>query len=151
MPREKGIDEIEVHVATLCFETLDGVQRVLIGKRAPNRKIYPDLWECGGGQVRKGQTFQDAVRAQMHDEFGLDVDVLFSLNDYKIETEGKVIPGIRFVCRPKSSQRAKICSSEHVEFKWVTVEEMRTYDLIPGLLQDVRMALDWQKKLVKAA
>ncbi len=150
MPRENGIDEIEVHVATLCFEKQNSVQRVLIGKRALNRKIYPGLWECGGGQVRKGQTFQGAVKTQMHDEFGLDVDVLFSLNDYKIETEGKVIPGMRFVCRPKAGQRVKIDGKEHTEFKWVTPEEVRTYDLIPGLLQDIRMALDWQTKLIKA-
>jgi isopentenyldiphosphate isomerase len=147
MPRENGIDEIEVHVATLCLDERDGALRVLIGKRADNRKIYPDLWECGGGQVRRGQTFQEAVRTQMKDEFGLDIEILFPSGNYKIETEGKIIPGIRFVCRPKPGQTVKIDNVEIVDFKWVTPEEFGSFDLIPGLADDILQAAAMRAKL----
>ena len=48
MPRENGIHEIEVHVAALCFSEKNGKTKLLIGKRAKNRQIFPDYWECGG-------------------------------------------------------------------------------------------------------
>lgn len=147
MPRETGIDEIEVHIATLCF---DG-DKILIAKRTDSRKIYPGLWECGGGQVRRGQTFQEAVKAQMKDEFGLNVDVLFSTNDYKIETEGKIIPGIRFVCRPKPGQTVKLDPAEHTEYRWASPQDLPSFNLIPGLLNDLRQAFDWHNRLIKAA
>jgi isopentenyldiphosphate isomerase len=149
MSRENGIDEIEVHVATLCLEEQDGVLRILIGKRAPNRKIYPGLWECGGGQVHKGQTFQDAVKAQMKDEFGLEVDVLFSLNDYKIETEGKIIPGICFLCSPRPGQTVRLNPAELVDYKWVTLAALSTHDTIPELASDIQQACEWFSGLGK--
>lgn len=149
MPREKGIDEIEVHVATLCFEEQDGALRVLVAKRTGSRKIHPGLWECGGGQVRKGQTFQDAVKTQARDEFGLEIDVLFSANDYKIETEGKVIPGIRFVCRPKPGQTVKLDPAEHTEFRWVAPDDLSSLPAIPGLAEEVRQAVVLYKKLTQ--
>ena len=151
MPRENGIDEIEVHVATLCMEEKDGILRILIGKRAANRKIFPGLWECGGGQVRRNQTFKEAVIAQMRDEFGLDVEVLFSLDDYHIETEGKIIPGIRFVCRPKPGQAVRIDNVEIVEFHWVPPKELGSYDTIPGVAEDIHRAFDMHAKLANRA
>ena len=142
MPREEGIHEIEVHVATLCLEEHNGALRILIGKRLDSRKIYPGLWECGGGQVHRNQTFKEAVVEQMRDEFGIDVDVLFPVGDYKIETEGKIIPGIRFVCRPnRPGQEVKIDSREHTDFRWITPEEVEKYEMIPGVGEDIRQAV----------
>jgi 8-oxo-dGTP pyrophosphatase MutT (NUDIX family) len=149
MPRENGTDEIEVHVATLCLEERDGVLKILIGKRAANRKIYPGLWECGGGQVRKGQTFQDAVKAQMKDEFGLEADVLFPLGDYAIETEGKLIPGMRYVCRPRAGQTIRLNPVELVDYKWVTLADLPAHDTIPGLAADIQQAYEWFNRFAK--
>lgn len=147
MAREDGIDEIEVHVATMCVEEKDGQPRVLIGKRTDQRKLYPGLWECGGGQVRQGQTFQEAVKAQARDEFGLEVDVLCSLNDYAIKTGDKIIPGIRFLCRPHPGQSVRINPSEFDEFKWATPAELPALAMIPGLEADIAAAINRLKNL----
>lgn len=151
MPREEGIDEIEVHVATLCIDDRDDRPLILIGKRTETRKIFPGLWECGGGQVRRNQTFRDAVKAQMRDEFGLEIDVLFSLDDYSIETDHKIIPGIRFVCRPRPGQTIHLNPAELTEFKWITVDEMLSFPMIPGLDSDIRRAFQALKTAKRGA
>ena len=55
--REDKNYQIEVHVAGMCFKD----DCVLAVKRSPNRRLYPGLWECSGGQVHPGESFEDAA------------------------------------------------------------------------------------------
>lgn len=147
MPREQGIHEIEVHVSCLCLEKREGKLHFLIGKRSSNRQLFPNLWECGGGQVNTNETFPKAVMRQMHEEFGLDVDVLFPYRDYAINAEGKIIPGVGFVCVPNSKQDVKIDNIELIDFKWVTQDSISNYDMIEGIPADVAKGIEMYEKL----
>ncbi|NTU76651.1 MAG: NUDIX domain-containing protein [Alphaproteobacteria bacterium] len=149
MPREKEIHEIEVHVAGLCLEEREDSLYVLIGKRAANRNLFPDFWECGGGQVHRNETFTEAVKRQMNEEFGLEVDVMFPFRSYSIKTENKIIPGVGFVCVPRGGQKIQIDNVELVDHKWVTPKDMKDYATIPGLCEDVQIGIEMYLKLHK--
>jgi len=74
MVREDGIYRTEVHVAGICIrEDNEGDFQILIGKRTEDRDLFPGYWECGGGLVGKGEDFEDAIRQQFKQEFGLNV------------------------------------------------------------------------------
>lgn len=150
MPREKLIHEIEVHVACVCIAEEHGNIKILIGKRAYNREIFPSYWECGGGQIHANETFEDAVKSHMHDEFGIVVDVLFPYVSYIIDLPNKKIPGVRFLCKPQATREITIDNEEIIEFKWVYVEELNQYRLIPGLLNDILTGCKFYEKLVRA-
>ncbi|HDD44483.1 MAG TPA: hypothetical protein ENG63_06460 [Candidatus Desulfofervidus auxilii] len=61
--------------------------------------MYPLFWECGGGQVHIRESFEEAVRRQMWEEFGIKVKVLKSFTSYVIPSSNgrPAIPGVRFL------------------------------------------------------
>ena len=81
--REEKIHKLEVHVAGICFVG----NRVLVAKRTSSRKLYPNLWECGGGQVETGENFDDAVKRQLKQELGVIVKPIKVLGTYEILTQ----------------------------------------------------------------
>ncbi len=148
MQREKGIHLIEAHVAAICFVQKSNEIKLLIGKRAADRMIFPSFWECGGGQVHKGETFIEAVKYHMKEEFGIEVEVLFPVCTYAINLPDKVIPGIRFVCHLKGHQDIHIDGEEIIDYKWILPSELNHFNLIPNLSDGVMLALKYYKKLI---
>jgi len=67
----KNSEKIEVHVAGICF--YEG--KVLVMKRSGNKRLYPGLWECGGGKVRMGETFEDSIIREIGEETNMIVKV----------------------------------------------------------------------------
>lgn len=140
MGRERERHEIEVHVAAICFDLESGdFPRCLIARRAPHRELFPNLWECGGGQVRRGESFSEAASRQIREEFGLEVDILFPVGEYSIPTQDGVIPGIKFVATISGAQAVTLDPGEHTEYAWVEPEEedLAHYDFIPGVDEDI--------------
>jgi len=150
--RESHIDRIEVHVSGICFHE----HNVLVAKRSSTRKIYPGFWECGGGQVRIGENFEEAVLRQLKEELGVTAQIIKPFKTYEIqapETNQKKIPGLRFVCRLlgfMDGSSPKI-SNEHTEWKLLAIEELGKVKLIPGLKEDILEAYSLYKQATEKA
>jgi 8-oxo-dGTP diphosphatase len=139
--REERIHKIEVHVAGICFSG----DNVLVLKRSPSRKLYPNLWECGGGAVWPGENFEEALKREMKDEAGIIVEPIMALKTYEIlvpDSEQKKIPGLRIVCRFIGfvSGKEPQISKEHTGWKWITVDKLDGLDFIPGIKEDIKEA-----------
>lgn len=142
MQREKEIHEIEVHVSALCLDDSCEPVRILIGKRADDRLIFPGYWECGGGQVHVGETLLDAVTYHMNEEFGLQVQVLMPFTTYNIDLKEKLIPGIRFLCRCRCDDIVTLDKDELVDFRWIEPSKLVEFNFIPGLVEDIERGLN---------
>ncbi|MBN2094683.1 MAG: NUDIX domain-containing protein [Candidatus Aenigmarchaeota archaeon] len=139
--REEGTDKLEVHVAGICFLG----DSVLIAKRSASRAIFPGFWECGGGQVKSGESFEGAIKRQIREEFGAVIKPLFALAAYEIPALGEKqvkIPGVRFACQVESflNGRGPEISEEHTEWKIQKATELDGLKFIPGLKQDIARA-----------
>lgn len=152
MSREQQQHKIEVHVAGICFcETQNDIE-VLIVKRQNNRKIYPGKWECGGGQVRAGENFEQAINRQMKEELGIIIDRVLIFGTYEIETpelEQKKIPGIKFVCFWHSYVSGKepvIDEKEHSEWKWQSINNLSEIDFIYNMERDIKIGWEFYAK-----
>ncbi|MGC9310990.1 MAG: NUDIX domain-containing protein [Candidatus Aenigmatarchaeota archaeon] len=166
--REDGVDLVEVHVSGICFFG----DSVLVAKRAPNREIYPNLWECGGGQVKKWENFGEAAIRQLKEELGVVAMVLAPFKAYEIppkfpngpnrnelsginpnrnELSGinAKIPGIRFICRLEGflDGNSPKLSKEHTEWKILPVNKIDGLEFIPGLKEDIEAALTLSKSI----
>jgi 8-oxo-dGTP pyrophosphatase MutT (NUDIX family) len=134
--REDQRDRIEVHVAGICVRpTADGAWEALAAKRTRERSLYPGKWECGGGHVRRGEDLQDAIKRQIFEEFGIDVEPYFVVETYAIPVPSKdrVIPGIRFLCLAgEGSVHVRLNKREFSSCRWVRLP-VPNLDWIEGL------------------
>jgi 8-oxo-dGTP pyrophosphatase MutT (NUDIX family) len=138
--REDGIEKLEVHVAGVCVrETKQGQWVILAARRSSKRSLFPEKWECGGGMVRAGEGFEEALKRQMFEEFGLDVEPWFIVESYQIHIPKKqrIIPGVRFVCRTKQGD-VKLNDREFSEFKWIKLPLSESLDWIGGIEEIIR-------------
>lgn len=100
-----------------------------------------------GGQVHIGETFVEAVQLQMIEEFGIEVDVLYPFCTYCIDLENKIIPGIRFICKPKARQEVHIDNKEIVQYRWASIEKLSNINMIPGLKEDILLGYKFYNKM----
>ena len=149
MAREEKQYKIEVHVAGVCFRETENDIEVLIVKRQNNRRLYPDKWECGGGQVYEGENFEEAIRRQMAEELGVIVDRVLVFGTYEInapDLDQKKIPGIKFVCFWHSYADDKspmIDEKEHSEWKWQSINNLSEVDFISGIENDIKIGWEF--------
>jgi len=136
--REKDLNKIEVQVAGIIFH--EG--RFLVAKRAPNRALFPNLWECGGGHMKEDETFHEALKRQMREEFGVMIEPLKILGTYEITTVKPKIPGITYLCKLIGyvNEQGPVISEEHTEYKWIPPEEIKTLEFIPKVKETLEKA-----------
>jgi mutator protein MutT len=145
--REEESFKVEVHVAGICIRKNNGDYEVLVAKRSPERKLYPNLWECGGGQVNPGENFEEAVRRQLKEELNIDVEVIAPINTYEIITPDlaqKKIPGLIVLCKHVGGE-PRADGREFTKYKWITINKAEELEFIPRLVDDIKKAFKLYK------
>src|SRR4051812_29471874 len=118
--RKKGRDRITDVAAGLGFR--GGKLLVTLGY---DDEPLGGLWEFPGGKVETGETFQQCLSRELHEELGITVEI-----DNLIETDTHAYPGktVRlkfFRCRWVSGEpRTLGCA----DFKWVTAGDLGQYE-----------------------
>ena len=109
---------------------VDADRRVLIARRPPGKPLA-GLWEFPGGKVEPGETPEDAVIRELHEELGVKIDVpclaplTFASHSY--ETFHLLMP--LFVCR---RWRNDPVAREGQETKWVRANRLRSFPMPPA-------------------
>ena len=78
-PREGGLDRKEVEVVVGVLLRPDGA--FLLTSR-PSGKVYEGYWEFPGGKVEPGETVEQALRRELHEEIGITIG---AVHPWKIE------------------------------------------------------------------
>ncbi len=149
MTREEKQHRIEVHVGGLCFRETQYNIEILIVKRQTQRKLYPGQWECGGGQVRAGENFSEAIKRQIREELGIIVDEALPFGTYEIKTKNlkqKKIPGIKSIClwhTYVNGREPQIDKKEHSQWKWQSIDNLSDIDFIQGIKKDIRQGWEF--------
>jgi len=147
--REDRQHKIEVHVAGFCFRRMTNTIQVLVGRRKKNRDLFPDRWECGGGQVYSDESFEEALRRQYVEEFGMEIRILYPLVVYEIHRErGPKIPGLKFLCvsTDNGNEQVALNHREFSECKWVAEREFKHLRTIPGVQEVAKLAFAGAKR-----
>jgi 8-oxo-dGTP pyrophosphatase MutT (NUDIX family) len=126
--------------------------KYLILKRAPHKKVFPNKWTVPGGgleeedYIKTPRTTKDAwyfvvekfLRREIKEECNLEVGELKYLLDLVfIRPDNIPVLTLSYWAEYKSGE-VKLGEDE-VDYFWGTAEELKDYDLIEGIYDEIKM------------
>jgi 8-oxo-dGTP diphosphatase len=107
--------------------------RLVVLRRAARMPYRPGHWDLPGGHLTLGESFEECLAREVGEETGLVIEIERAIGLYKAPPDPYV--QALFACRPAQARREFVLTAdEHVEGRWVTVEELaRMSDVIPYL------------------
>ena len=137
----------------------------LITKRAMHKKMHPGLWTIPGGGLtvddyinephsEHGEnmwynTLEKSVRREIKEETGLDIGKTELLVDLTFIRPDGIPVFCLSLYTPYVGGEVTIDldpEGDTTDFKWVTYEEAKNYELIPGILDEIRQVDEILKK-----
>jgi len=125
-PRTLGLEKIEAVVAVI---EKDG--RILIQKR-PSRGLLADLWEFPGGKVERGESLVRALRREVHEELGVEIEGVRRLTTVRHAYTRFQVTLHAYACRLRD-ENFRLGPRR----RWVTLSSIRRYPLPSGSVKIV--------------
>ena len=148
------IKDKELHrVTSSCIIYKDG--KYLITQRSLAKKFLPGIWHVPGGGLtvddyihlpKGGQdqwygSLTTSLRREIREEVNLEIENPEYLIDLTfIKPDGVPVMNISYMAKYKSGE-VKL-DEDTSNFEWVTLEELKNFDLIKGLENEIKMADD---------
>ena len=100
---KRGKDYIGVGVGAVI---VDEEGKLLLALRGPEAQNQQNLWELPGGSVEFNERHQDALKREMHEEFGIEIAVsdLLDIVDDILPDERQHWISPNYICRIVSGQ-----------------------------------------------
>jgi mutator protein MutT len=120
---KRGIDYIGVGVGAVIVN--DGGQ-LFLARRGPGARNERGLWEFPGGSVEFGETLAEALRREMREEYGIEIEVgaLLDVTDHILPDEGQHWVSPSFICTIASGIPAIRETTRCAEIGWFAPDEM---------------------------
>ncbi len=101
----RGIDYIGVGVGAVI---VNDQGQLFLARRGPLAKNERGLWEFPGGSVEFGEHLADALRREIREEYGVEIEVgtLLDVVDHILPEEGQHWVSPSFLCRLVSGEPA---------------------------------------------
>lgn len=113
--------------------------RMLVLKRAPAMNYRAGSWDLPGGHLTLGESFENCLLREVKEETALDVaiDRMLGLHSMVSEPYLQAI----YACRLTVFQNVQLRPDEHVEYRWVTLDELTRLELIPYLAAILKLGM----------
>ncbi|MEJ5898514.1 NUDIX domain-containing protein [Ochrobactrum teleogrylli] len=100
-----------------------GPKGILLARRSPHKKAYPDLWSLPGGHVEASETLEDALIREIAEELNtkpLSFKFLMQIDHPSTSSVSFHI----FVVSSWESE-PEIANNEHTELTWLSIEDAK--------------------------
>lgn len=121
---KKGVDYIGVSAGAMVFNAKG---ELFLSKRSQNCKNERGHWETPGGGVEFGETLEQAVKREMLEEYGAEIEIIeqFPAADHLISIEGQHWVATTFLARFKPSHVPKIMEPDRCdEIGWFALGKL---------------------------
>jgi 8-oxo-dGTP diphosphatase len=119
-------------------------KKILLLKRAPTSDYLPGIWEDLGGRIKQFEEPEEALRREVKEETGLEIEILKPLtifHDYRGERvpENEMLI-ITYWCKTHSDQ--VVLSEEHTDYQWISLKEALNLVEHEGVRRDIQALID---------
>jgi len=113
--------------------------KVLILKKAPDDRNYPNRWSFCSGFVKEFEAAENSVLREIKEETSLNAKIIKTAEPIiAIDKEkGKRWIVVPFLCEANSNK--VILDHENVEFKWIEPKEAANHKGVPAFLKDLKL------------
>lgn len=124
--------------------------KLLFLKRHPE-KPQGNTWGVPGGKLEKSETAKMAVIREIHEEVGLNIDnnALEMIGQLYCRLPNMDYAYYLFKQSFKDFPTINLCLAEHIESRWVTIDEALTLPLIAGGIEALQYYRNGQNFLCK--
>jgi len=101
---------------------------VMLGLRAPSKKVWPGHWDTIGGHVEEGESLDEALIREIREETGVTATLfrlIATVRERQPERYGDALHHVYAVTDWQGGEPANV-SDEHTELKWFGTGEMRS-------------------------
>ena len=150
---KRGVDYIGVGIGAVIFNE-EG--KIFLGKRGKKARNEAGKWECPGGALEFGESFEDTLIREMKEEFDIDIEVIDQLAAFNhlIPEDRQHWVALAFLCRIKSGTPKILEPEKCDEIGWFTLNEMRKMPLTIASARRLKQILErkyvsglpWAKK-----
>lgn len=102
--------------------------KILILKRHPKSRTFPNQWEFPGGKAEHYEYFDETLIRELKEETNLDVEPCKFYEAIEDEQEKKFVIQIYMYVNIISKNKIKI-SNEHIDYKWADINEIKKMDI----------------------
>ncbi|HRY52581.1 MAG TPA: NUDIX domain-containing protein [Candidatus Portnoybacteria bacterium] len=137
----------------IIYKKEGGQNKYLITKRSPHKKVFPNKWTVPGGGLETDDytttspttkenhwyyALETSLRREVREEVNLEMGFVSYLLDLAfIRPDGIPVITLSFYA-PYKSGEVKL-DEDATEFIWASYEECQKYDLIDGIIEEIRM------------
>jgi 8-oxo-dGTP pyrophosphatase MutT (NUDIX family) len=124
------------------------IKQYLLLRRSDQKDYAPGAWECVTGRVDQGEGFEDALRREVREELGVEVQVEYILGTTHFyrgapRPENELV-GVIYLCSLADASSIRI-SSEHSEYRWLPANQAIE------LLTSVDTSTQWARRVIQHA
>lgn len=137
--------------------------KYLVTRRSLSKKAFPGMWTVPGGGINTddyvntepttsaGQWYnvvEKTLRREIKEEVNAEIEKPEYLLDLTfIRPDGIPVLVLSYMCKYLSGEVAiDGDGGDTIDFAWATLEELKSYDLIDGILEEIEMVDNILKK-----
>ncbi len=118
----KKVQNLQLPHFEVVIFLVNSKREILLQKRSPQKKYYPNKWAPCAGGVKSGETREEAAIRELKEELG----VKFSFNDLKILEDKDTFTRIYYVMCKKEETEFKLQKEEVSCIKWFLIDDIIT-------------------------
>lgn len=134
-PKDGQVDFTNIRYAPVINCVVRHKDTILIVQRNPKMRLYPNFWNGISGFLDDGRSIEEKVKDELREELGIEASDISSIHHGQVFDQEEEKYNKTWIVHPilvdVKTDKIKL-DWEAQNYKWIKVEEAKTYDLLPG-------------------
>lgn len=151
-PKPGQTDYTNIRYAPVVNCVLFHKGKILLVKRNENLNFYPNFWNGISGFLDDGKSFDEKVKEEVFEEVGITEEKIASIRRGEIFHQDEPKYGKTWIVHPVLIEvRTDVVTLdwEAQKHQWLSIDEVKTLDLLPGFDEVLKRVEKIMKKTFK--